>query len=216
MPQPRAPASGPPASASPAPACAEVSGLPRLPRAPAGRGGRWCGTLTPSPVSLLGFVFRSWANRDEVWRIMLNKERTYLRDKHFLQRHPLLQPKMRAILLDWLMEVSRPPRGREAPFLESSAQLRARAHRRPEPPEPWRAHRGVSLGARLCPGGFLKSLCPLDVFKLVTDFLFLPKFQQLQRSSFPINCRNWYSTLADYVAFSCAQGSAGNSCWTAP
>ncbi|XP_039736678.1 G1/S-specific cyclin-E1 isoform X1 [Pteropus medius] len=47
----------------------------------------------------------NWANRDEVWKIMLNKERTYLRDKHFLQRHPLLQPKMRAILLDWLMEV---------------------------------------------------------------------------------------------------------------
>ncbi|XP_038610705.1 G1/S-specific cyclin-E1 isoform X2 [Tachyglossus aculeatus] len=53
-----------------------------------------------SPLPLLG-----WANRDEVWKIMLNKEQTYLRDKHFLQRHPLLQPQMRAILLDWLMEV---------------------------------------------------------------------------------------------------------------
>lgn len=38
---------------------------------------------------------------------MLNKEKMYLRDQHLLQRHPLLQPKMRAILLDWLMEVSR-------------------------------------------------------------------------------------------------------------
>lgn len=37
---------------------------------------------------------------------MLNKEKMYLRDQHLLQRHPLLQPKMRAILLDWLMEVS--------------------------------------------------------------------------------------------------------------
>lgn len=37
---------------------------------------------------------------------MLNKEKIYLRDKHFMQRHPLLQPKMRAILLDWLMEVN--------------------------------------------------------------------------------------------------------------
>ncbi|KAM5207479.1 G1/S-specific cyclin-E1 isoform 3-T3 [Hipposideros larvatus] len=53
-----------------------------------------------SPLPVL-----NWANREEVWKIMLNKERTYLRDKHFLQRHPLLQPKMRAILLDWLMEV---------------------------------------------------------------------------------------------------------------
>lgn len=109
MPEPRAQASGHQASASPTPACAEVSGLPGPP-VPPGGGGRWCDTLTPSPVFLLGFVFCSWANRDEVWKIMLNKERTYLRDKHFLQRHPLLQPKMRAILLDWLMEVSWPPR----------------------------------------------------------------------------------------------------------
>ncbi|EHB10003.1 G1/S-specific cyclin-E1 [Heterocephalus glaber] len=53
-----------------------------------------------SPLPVL-----NWANREEVWKIMLNKEETYLRDEHFLQRHPLLQPKMRAILLDWLMEV---------------------------------------------------------------------------------------------------------------
>ncbi|XP_003466681.1 G1/S-specific cyclin-E1 [Cavia porcellus] len=53
-----------------------------------------------SPLPVL-----NWANREEVWKIMLNKEKTYLRDEHFLQRHPLLQPKMRAILLDWLMEV---------------------------------------------------------------------------------------------------------------
>lgn len=53
-----------------------------------------------SPLPLL-----NWANREEVWRIMLNKEKMYLRDQHLLQRHPLLQPKMRAILLDWLMEV---------------------------------------------------------------------------------------------------------------
>lgn len=37
---------------------------------------------------------------------MLNKEKIYLRDEHFLQRHPLLQARMRAVLLDWLMEVS--------------------------------------------------------------------------------------------------------------
>lgn len=61
--------------------------------------------LTPVFGVLLGFVFCSWANREEVWKIMLNKEKTYLRDKHLMQRHPLLQPKMRAILLDWLMEV---------------------------------------------------------------------------------------------------------------
>ncbi|XP_004636877.1 G1/S-specific cyclin-E1 [Octodon degus] len=53
-----------------------------------------------SPLPVL-----DWANREEVWKIMLNKEESYMRDEHFLQRHPLLQPKMRAILLDWLMEV---------------------------------------------------------------------------------------------------------------
>ncbi|XP_046295320.1 G1/S-specific cyclin-E1-like [Marmota monax] len=58
---------------------------------------------TPSRASPLPIL--NWANREEVWKIMLNKEKMYLRDKHFLQRHPLLQPKMRAILLDWLMEV---------------------------------------------------------------------------------------------------------------
>ncbi|XP_066876309.1 G1/S-specific cyclin-E1 isoform X1 [Kogia breviceps] len=60
-------------------------------------------SCTPSRASPLPVL--NWANREEVWKIMLNKEKTYLRDKHFMQRHPLLQPKMRAILLDWLMEV---------------------------------------------------------------------------------------------------------------
>ncbi|KAB1273580.1 G1/S-specific cyclin-E1 [Camelus dromedarius] len=60
-------------------------------------------SCTPSRASPLPIL--NWANREEVWKIMLNKEKMYLRDKHFMQRHPLLQPKMRAILLDWLMEV---------------------------------------------------------------------------------------------------------------
>lgn len=37
---------------------------------------------------------------------MLNKELKYVHDKSYLERHPKLQPKMRAILLDWLLEVS--------------------------------------------------------------------------------------------------------------
>ncbi|XP_045149643.1 G1/S-specific cyclin-E1 isoform X2 [Echinops telfairi] len=57
----------------------------------------------PSRASPLPVL--NWANREEVWKIMLNKESTYSRDMHFMQRHPLLQPKMRTILLDWLMEV---------------------------------------------------------------------------------------------------------------
>ncbi|XP_067158623.1 G1/S-specific cyclin-E1 isoform X2 [Apteryx mantelli] len=53
-----------------------------------------------SPLPILG-----WANRDDVWKNMINKEEMYVRDKLYMQRHPLLQPKMRTILLDWLMEV---------------------------------------------------------------------------------------------------------------
>lgn len=64
------------------------------------------GHLSEVCVFLVFFLFYSWGNREEVWRIMLNKEKTYLRDEHFLQRHPLLQARMRAVLLDWLMEVS--------------------------------------------------------------------------------------------------------------
>lgn len=36
---------------------------------------------------------------------MLNKEKMNLRDKYLMQWHLLLEPKMREILLDWLMEV---------------------------------------------------------------------------------------------------------------
>uniref|UniRef100_A0A8C9G699 Cyclin E1 n=1 Tax=Pavo cristatus TaxID=9049 RepID=A0A8C9G699_PAVCR len=58
-------------------------------------------SIRSSPLPILG-----WANRDDVWKNMINKEETYVRDKLYMQRHPLLQPKMRTILLDWLMEVS--------------------------------------------------------------------------------------------------------------
>uniref|UniRef100_A0A8C8GAM2 Cyclin E2 n=1 Tax=Oncorhynchus tshawytscha TaxID=74940 RepID=A0A8C8GAM2_ONCTS len=50
--------------------------------------------------------FLSWASSDDVWIKMLNKELKYVHDKGFLQQHPKLKPKMRAILLDWLLEVS--------------------------------------------------------------------------------------------------------------
>uniref|UniRef100_A0A8D0GQB5 Cyclin E1 n=1 Tax=Sphenodon punctatus TaxID=8508 RepID=A0A8D0GQB5_SPHPU len=59
----------------------------------------------PTPARASPFPILGWANRDDVWKSMINKEQTYVRDKLYLQRHPLLQPKMRTILLDWLMEV---------------------------------------------------------------------------------------------------------------
>ncbi|KAM9310795.1 G1/S-specific cyclin-E2 [Pholidichthys leucotaenia] len=57
--------------------------------------------IKPSPIPRL-----SWASSDDVWIKMINKELKYVHDKSYLQRHPKLQPKMRAILLDWLYEVS--------------------------------------------------------------------------------------------------------------
>lgn len=54
-------------------------------------------------------MFRSWASSDDVWIKMLNKELKYVHDKSYLQRQPKLQPKMRAILLDWLLEVRAEP-----------------------------------------------------------------------------------------------------------
>lgn len=47
----------------------------------------------------------SWASKDVVWNNMLEKDKAYTRDVHMMENHPHLQPKMRAILLDWLMEV---------------------------------------------------------------------------------------------------------------
>lgn len=49
----------------------------------------------------------SWASKDMVWSNMLAKDKAYSRDVHVMDKHPHLQPKMRTVLLDWLMEVSR-------------------------------------------------------------------------------------------------------------
>ncbi|XP_072527390.1 G1/S-specific cyclin-E1 [Salminus brasiliensis] len=54
----------------------------------------------PSPLPSL-----CWASKDDVWNNLLQKDKRYSHDTHVMERHPNLQPKMRAILLDWLMEV---------------------------------------------------------------------------------------------------------------
>ena len=48
----------------------------------------------------------NWADSREVWQLMIRKEELYVRSADMLSRHPALQPRMRAILLDWLIEVS--------------------------------------------------------------------------------------------------------------
>ncbi|XP_062870816.1 G1/S-specific cyclin-E2-like [Trichomycterus rosablanca] len=55
----------------------------------------------PSPFPRL-----SWACSEDVWVKMLSKEIKYKHCNHCIEKHPRLQPKMRAVLLDWLIEVS--------------------------------------------------------------------------------------------------------------
>ncbi|XP_030241907.1 G1/S-specific cyclin-E isoform X2 [Drosophila navojoa] len=49
----------------------------------------------------------SWANASEVWKRMClrDEQDSHLRSSSMLEHHPGLQPRMRAILLDWLIEV---------------------------------------------------------------------------------------------------------------
>ncbi|XP_076865892.1 G1/S-specific cyclin-E2-like [Brachyhypopomus gauderio] len=54
----------------------------------------------PSPFPQL-----SWGRSEDVWIKMVSKEVKYTHSKSCMDRHPRLQPKMRAVLLDWLMEV---------------------------------------------------------------------------------------------------------------
>lgn len=56
--------------------------------------------INPSPLPDL-----SWACSQEVWQNMLQKENRYVHDKHFEVLHSDLEPQMRSILLDWLLEV---------------------------------------------------------------------------------------------------------------
>ncbi|KAM4864712.1 G1/S-specific cyclin-E2 isoform 3-T4 [Thomomys bottae] len=56
--------------------------------------------INPSPLPEL-----SWGCSKEVWLNMLQKESRYVHDKHFEVLHSDLEPQMRSILLDWLLEV---------------------------------------------------------------------------------------------------------------
>ncbi|CAL8363738.1 G1/S-specific cyclin-E1 [Gadus morhua] len=64
------------------------------------------GHIFVTPVRSSPLPALCWASKDVVWHNMLEKDKSYIRDVHMMDKHPHLQPKMRAILLDWLMEVS--------------------------------------------------------------------------------------------------------------
>ncbi|XP_034097848.1 G1/S-specific cyclin-E isoform X1 [Drosophila albomicans] len=59
-------------------------------------------TLRQCPLPAL-----SWANAADVWKNMClrDEQDSHLRSSSMLEHHPGLQPRMRAILLDWLIEV---------------------------------------------------------------------------------------------------------------
>ncbi|XP_077420558.1 G1/S-specific cyclin-E1 [Vanacampus margaritifer] len=59
-----------------------------------------------TPVHCAPLPALCWASKDVVWSNMLAKDKTYTRNVNMMVKHPHLQPKMRAVLLDWLMEVS--------------------------------------------------------------------------------------------------------------
>jgi len=48
----------------------------------------------------------NWADPEEVWTSLCRKDKLYTRNHDYMMSHPCLQPRMRAILLDWLIEVS--------------------------------------------------------------------------------------------------------------
>jgi len=47
----------------------------------------------------------NWADPEEVWISLCRKDKLYSRNHDYMMAHPSLQPRMRAILLDWLIEV---------------------------------------------------------------------------------------------------------------
>jgi len=56
----------------------------------------------PNPLPVF-----EWADSRLMWETMMSKEELpgYHRDSSWFTRHPLLKPRMRTVLLDWLMEV---------------------------------------------------------------------------------------------------------------
>lgn len=61
----------------------------------------------PADLRLCPLPALAWAEAADVWRLMCRKDEKALldRDPAMLERHPGIQARMRAILLDWLMEV---------------------------------------------------------------------------------------------------------------
>ncbi len=47
----------------------------------------------------------NWADSEDFWTFLKDKDQEYPKCGQYMGQHPALQPKMRTILLDWLIEV---------------------------------------------------------------------------------------------------------------
>uniref|UniRef100_A0A8C5PQM8 Cyclin E1 n=1 Tax=Leptobrachium leishanense TaxID=445787 RepID=A0A8C5PQM8_9ANUR len=63
----------------------------------------YMGFLTPSSNPLPTI---SWADRNVLWRNMLEQDDRYYKDKTWLRRHPDITKRFRALMVDWLMEIA--------------------------------------------------------------------------------------------------------------
>ncbi|XP_073650696.1 G1/S-specific cyclin-E2 isoform X3 [Tursiops truncatus] len=72
--------------------------------------------INPSPLPDL-----SWGCSQDVWLNMLKKETRYVHDKHFEVLHSELEPQMRSILLDWLLEEIYAPKLQEFAYVTDGA-----------------------------------------------------------------------------------------------
>ncbi|XP_015985362.1 G1/S-specific cyclin-E2 isoform X3 [Rousettus aegyptiacus] len=72
--------------------------------------------IDPSPLPDL-----SWGCSKDVWLNMLKKETRYVHDKHFEVLHSDLEPQMRSILLDWLLEEIYAPKLQEFAYVTDGA-----------------------------------------------------------------------------------------------
>lgn len=59
-----------------------------------------------SPLPQTPMPNLNWANGDELWKVMKHKEAKYKHDHTYLRRHAGIEPQMRAILIDWLVEIA--------------------------------------------------------------------------------------------------------------
>ncbi|GFY58847.1 hypothetical protein TNIN_324911 [Trichonephila inaurata madagascariensis] len=73
-----------------------------------------CERLSPLPEL-------DWVEQKELWHSMVLKDMVYVRDSRMLQRHPDLEPRMRAILLDWLTEEIYPPKLEQFSYVTDGA-----------------------------------------------------------------------------------------------